>query len=143
MKALLDVNVILDVLLKRGDWLADADAIWSASAEGKLECGVAASSLTDIYYIARRLSGRAQARDAVAACLESLTVFAVDRQVIEHAQGFASTDFEDAVQIAVAAANAVDAIVTRDATGFAAASVRVLAPAELVQDLAQKAEVDA
>lgn len=38
MKVLLDVNVVLDVLLQRQQWLADAQAVWDAAAGGRLEC---------------------------------------------------------------------------------------------------------
>jgi predicted nucleic acid-binding protein len=35
MKVLLDVNVVLDVLLQRHDWLAQAQAIWDAAESGR------------------------------------------------------------------------------------------------------------
>ena len=51
MKVLLDTNVILDVLLRQGQWLAEAEVVWQASTDGRLESCATASSLTDIYYI--------------------------------------------------------------------------------------------
>jgi len=36
MKALLDTNVVLDVLLRRGPWLAQAEPLWEASQKGIL-----------------------------------------------------------------------------------------------------------
>jgi|GEM_PF-4363418 len=57
-KVLLDTNVVLDVLLERGGWPAEASVLWQASADGRLGSCVTASSLTDTYYISRRLKGK-------------------------------------------------------------------------------------
>ena len=73
MKVLLDTNVVLDVLLQRGPWMARAEAIWQASIHGRLESCITASSLTDIYYISRRLVGEQAARETVQKCLDVLT----------------------------------------------------------------------
>jgi predicted nucleic acid-binding protein len=37
MRALLDTNVVLDVLLRRSPWLAQAEPLWDASQSGALE----------------------------------------------------------------------------------------------------------
>lgn len=136
MKVLLDTNVVLDVLLQRGPWLADAEAIRLAGNQGLLECAVTASSLTDIYYIARRLAGKPAARRMVRECLDSLTIVAVDREALELADTLDVDDFEDALQVAAAARHGWDAIITRNASDFAGSPIPVLSPAELVVRLA-------
>lgn len=139
MRVLLDTNVLLDVLLRRGQWLAEAEAIWQANTAGRLAACVTASSLTDIYYISRRLGSEAVARSAVRECLERLELLAVDRETLEHAYGYATADFEDAVQIASAVRNALDAIVTRDPGGFADSPIAVISPTELANRLQSEA----
>lgn len=135
MKVLLDTNVVLDVLLRRGEWLAEAEAIWQASLDGSLESCITASSLTDIYYIGRRLVGDQAAREAVRKCLDVLTVVPVDEETLEAAYALSAGDFEDALQIASAMRNDVEAIVTRDPDDFISAPVRVLSPTELAASL--------
>lgn len=135
MKVLLDTNVVLDVLLKRAPWLDDAEEIWQAGSDGRLECHVGASALTDIYYISRRMVGPDSARDVVRECLDSLEILPVDKLTLEDAHSLAGSDFEDALQIASAVRNGVDAIVTRDSSGFGSSPVEVLSPPELVARL--------
>lgn len=135
MKVLLDTNVVLDVLLRRGEWLAEAEAIWQASLDGRLESCITASSLTDIYYIGRRLTGDSAAREAVQKCLDALAVLPVDEETLEAAYALSTDDFEDALQIASAIRNDVEAIVTRDPDDFTNAPVRVLSPTELAASL--------
>ena len=62
VRVLLDTNVVLDVLLRRGEWLADAEAVWQAAANGRLTACITASSLTDVYYISRRLTSASSPR---------------------------------------------------------------------------------
>ena len=37
MRILLDTNVVLDVLLNREPWVAEASAIWQANDDGRLD----------------------------------------------------------------------------------------------------------
>ena len=136
MRVLLDTNVVLDVLLQRGEWLADAEAIWQASIDGRLHACIGASSLTDIYYIIRRSAGRDVARTSIERCLTELTILPVDRSVLQQAHTLGGDDFEDALQIAIADRDGLDALVTRDLDGFTQSPVPVLTPQQLSQQLA-------
>jgi predicted nucleic acid-binding protein len=51
MRVLLDTNVILDLMLERDPWRAEAEAIAEAGADGRLQAHACASSITDIFYI--------------------------------------------------------------------------------------------
>lgn len=133
MRILLDVNVVLDVVLQRQEWLADAQAIWNAAAAETLDCCLPASSITDIFYITRKIVGVEKAREIVGTCLRVLTILPVDHATLVNAWSLPEPDFEDAVQIAVAIAGGLDAIVTRDESGFSQSPVPVLSPAALQQ----------
>src|SRR4029079_5351227 len=130
MRVLLDTNVVLDVLLSRAPWLDDAQALWLAADNGQLSAYFSAASLTDIYYVARRLADVSRARHAIKLCLDAFEVLPVDRAALERAQQLAGPDFEDNLQIACAEAAGLDAIVTRDMAGFADSTVAVLSPRE-------------
>jgi predicted nucleic acid-binding protein len=132
VRVLLDTNVVLDVLLRRGAWLTEAAVIWEASADGRLSGCVTASAMTDIYYIARKLSGADAARRAVRQCLDSFVILAMDRDDLEAAYASSVADPEDALQIACAARHGLDALVTRDPAGFPAAPVPVWSPSDLI-----------
>ena len=135
MRVLFDTNVVLDVLLSREPWLEDGRTLWQAADEGWLTVFVTATTLTDIFYVARRLADIPRARQAVQVCLDAFEIVAVDRNALERAQQLSGSDFEDNVQIACAEASELDAIVTRDASRFAGSPLAVWSPAECRQRL--------
>ena len=49
MRVLLDTNVLLDVLLAREPWLAEAAAVWRASDDRRIVGYLTASTITDIF----------------------------------------------------------------------------------------------
>lgn len=135
MLVFLDTNVVLDFLLEREPWFGDSAAFWQAVEEGSITGCISASSVTDIYYIARRLVSPLTAHEAVRHCLDAFTIVSVGRDVLERASQMLGIDFEDNVQIVCAQAAHADAIVTRDGKGFRRAALPVLTPAEAVARL--------
>lgn len=138
MRVLLDTNILLDILLQRQPWLADAQVIEQASLSGRLETCVTSTSVTDLFYIGRRLAGKELARRGVQMCIDQMTILRVDAGTITRAQGFDQRDFEDAVQIVSALEADVDAIVTRDTSGFRDSPVTVLSPQQLATQLSNE-----
>lgn len=137
MNVLLDLNVVLDVMLQRQPWLAEAALIWDAHILGRIRAHLVATSLTNLFYITRRILGTDEARRAVRNSLQTFAILAVNATVLQQADALPGTDFEDNLQIAVAAAVPLDAIVTRDPNGFAGSPVTVLTPAQLLAQLPQ------
>jgi predicted nucleic acid-binding protein len=135
MRALLDTNIILDVLLRREPWVAQASELWRAHDQGRLRGHVMASAITDIFYVARKLVGQDLARKAVRTCLATFEICVVDRAALELAESLPGSDLEDNLQIACAQIARLDAIVTRDQTGFAASPVQTLSPADALARL--------
>jgi predicted nucleic acid-binding protein len=131
----LDTSVVLDLLLNRPPWAADAAALWDAHRNGHIRACVAAFSIPTIFYIIRKQAGPAAARAAVHGCLTTLDVAATDRAILLVAQALGGPDFEDDLQIASAVEASVDAIVTRDPSGFAASPIPVMSPASAVAAL--------
>lgn len=132
MQVLFDTNIVLDALLKRMPWESDAAACWKACDEGRIMGCLTASTLTDIFYISRKIKGLDVARDAVRICLDAFAICIVDRQALEQAIDLPSADFEDNLQIVCATLAGLDAIVTRDNGGFRDSTLAVLTPAELL-----------
>lgn len=85
-----------------------------------------ASTFTDIFYIARKVAGIVDARQAVRTCLEAFEICDVTRHTLQHAETLSGNDFEDNLQIACATLQNLDAIVTRDKAGFQNSSVAIL-----------------
>lgn len=116
MRVLVDTNLILDFLLEREPFFQDAEALFQEIASGQIVGYVTATTLTDVFYIARRHTQSIErARQVIAITLSTMEICPVDRFVLELALAFTTSDFEDAVQIAGASVQGLDAIVTRDA----------------------------
>jgi predicted nucleic acid-binding protein len=135
MRVLLDTSVILDSVLQRVPWHVEADEILRAAAAGRVSCAAVSLSMTTLFYVARRLAGANQARTAVRTCLSAFEILTVDVQTLLDADALPGSDFEDNVQIAAAVQCKVDAIVTRDTSGFAASPLPVFLPADLLKHL--------
>lgn len=132
MRVLIDTNVILDFLQEREPFVENAARLFERIDAGEIEGFIAATTtITNIYYIVRRAAGRVVAQDAITQVLSDLNVCTVDLDVLEQALALNFEDFEDAVQYACAVAYSVDAIVTRDASGFINAEVPVVLPLEI------------
>jgi predicted nucleic acid-binding protein len=135
MKVLIDANVALDVVLERRPWLDDSKAVWDACHETRIVGHLVATSLTNLFYVSRRLIGTEKARAGVRICLATFEIIPVGRLELEQADAMTGSDLEDNVSLACALAAGLDAIVTRDPKGFAGSPVPVLSPAELLAQL--------
>lgn len=131
MRVLIDTNVVLDFLQEREPFVENAARLFERVDAEEIEGFIAATTITNIYYIVRRAAGRVVAQDAITQVLSDLNICAVDLKVLEQALALNFEDFEDAVQYACAVVHGVDAIVTRDVSGFINAEIPVVLPEDL------------
>ena len=127
-RALVDINVILDILLDRKPHVQASGRLWAAIEKGRAEGLLAAHGVTTLHYLLRRERGAAVARRAMEDILRVLKVAPVDGEVIHRALALAWTDFGDAVSAAAAEAAQCDALITGDPRGFPNSPVPVLTP---------------
>jgi predicted nucleic acid-binding protein len=79
VRVLVDTNIALDFLLQREPFFQDAERLFQAIAAGQVVGYVTATTLTDIFYIARRQTrDTAQARQAVSATLIAMAICPVN-----------------------------------------------------------------
>lgn len=65
MRVLIDTNVVLDFLQEREPFVENAARLFERLDAGELEGFIAATTITNIYYIIRRVAGRVVAQDAI------------------------------------------------------------------------------
>jgi predicted nucleic acid-binding protein len=135
MRVLLDTNIILDFLLERQPFFTDADAVMQTIRSGQVQGYITATTLTDIFYIAKKSNKAQIAKQYVSDLLTTMQVCTVDRSILEAAISSSLPDFEDAVQLACAISENLNAIITRDPKGFAGATVAILSASEFVSRL--------
>ncbi len=132
MRILIDTNI----LLAREPYANEARDIWVACEQQRCMGFVAAISITNIWYIGRRMIANDRVRQHIASLLTVLDVAPVNGSVLNVALNLPTTDFEDGVQISSAVAVRADAIVTRNIPDFANSPLPILTPTELLAQLA-------
>jgi len=136
VRVLIDTNILLDFLLQREPFFHDAERLFQAIDSGQIIGYATATTLTDIFYIARRHTRSIeQARQAVSETLTAMEICPLNREVLEVAFSSGLADYEDAIQVACAVAQGLDAILTRDSQGFLNSSVPALSVQECLHRL--------
>lgn len=132
LRLLVDTNVVLDVILDREPWAADAVRLLDSIERGEAKGFVAAHAVTTVHYIVARASDRSTANMAVADLLAVLTVVETGAAEFHRALAMGLGDFEDAVQAAACLSAGADYLVTRNARDFKGAPVSTRTPGEVL-----------
>ena len=140
MRALLDTNVIVDVLQRREPRFSDGQKIFYAIANKKLIGCITAKEAADIYFFSRKqFTGQknvdAKARQVMTklyALFELVDTLGIDCQ---NAIAIENKDYEDAIMIESATRAGLDCIITRNPDHFKTDAIPVYSPAEFVANL--------
>ena len=132
MRILFDTNVILDVLLDREPFSSSAAALFSKVETGEISGYVCATTITKIFYLARKVIGAESAREEISKIMMLFEVAPVNRAVLDAAMSSEFEDFEDAVVNESAIYREAQGIVTRDLHGFKKSKIAVYSPEEFL-----------
>jgi predicted nucleic acid-binding protein len=132
MKILIDTNIVLDALLSREPFVANAREIFILIENKELEAYLCATSVTTIHYLMQRATNKAEADSLIVTLLELFEVAPVTKDVLSDASVYNGTDYEDSVIYTAAKEVDVDMIITRDNSGFKNSSISVLEPSEFL-----------
>ena len=130
---LFDTNIILDIALQRAPFFATACQLFDKIEEGEIKGFVTTSTVTDIYYIARKSLGKRESIAFIHELVEIVELLNVTKESIIDALNTEFEDFEDAVQSCVAGINFIDIIVTRNISDFIHSAVEVCTPTQLIE----------
>ena len=138
MRAVIDTNVIVDVLQNRQPWCEDGKTIFLAVATGQITGCITAKQAADIHFFARKqFAGQEnvdeKAREVLAKILslfELADTLAVD---CRNALSIPNNDYEDAMLIESAGRSGADCIITRNPEHFSVSPVQVFSPGAFVR----------
>ena len=140
MKSILcDINVMLDIFLKRGPHYAPAARLFTLVEEKRLHGYLSAQSFPTLFYLLSKELKREKAMRVLEKLRIVFRAAAVDEKVIDLSLASAFRDFEDAVQYYSALRVKADCLITRNKSDFRADRLPVMTPEEL---LALRAEQD-
>ena len=133
MKALIDGNIVLDVLQRREPHLNASSKIWKLCETDQLEGFISALTFADLVYVMRKELNPNSVHEVLTKLglifrFADLTV----ADVTEAAE-MRWNDYEDAVQSATARRIRADCIITRNIKDYLKSAVPAFTPAEFLQ----------
>ena len=135
MIVLVDTDVLIDLALDRAPHSDRASGLFDA-LESRLGTGfVAWHSISNFYYLVAPSRGRESARTLLVDLAKFIEVSPTTTESLLFAAGLNMKDFEDAMQVAAAAACRADVIATRNLRDYANAPVRAARPESIVDEL--------
>lgn len=132
MVLLIDANVLLDIIMKRLEFIKDSSVIWKLCETGKVKGYVSSLTIASIVDIMQKEMD-SQKIEEVLSMLSMIFEF-TDLCVsdIQQAARMQWNDYEDAIQSATAQRIHADFIITRNIKDFAKSKILAFTPAELL-----------
>ena len=132
MILLIDANVLLDIIMKRLEFIKDSSVIWKLCETGKVKGYISSLTIASIVDIMQKEMD-SQKIEEVLSMLSMIFEF-TDLCVsdIQQAARMQWNDYEDAIQSATAQRIHADFIITRNIKDFAKSKILAFTPAELL-----------
>src|SRR6266851_9471025 len=137
MHILVDTNIVMDALAERPPFDISAKELLLKIETKTVQGSLAATTLTTIFYLMRKLKGNDKAKQLVADLLRYFEICAIDRHVLQNALNKSMSNFEDAVQDSAAELNGIPIIVTRNAGNFVGSTRQILDAEAFLKQLGQ------
>ncbi|MBA5630293.1 type II toxin-antitoxin system VapC family toxin [Moheibacter lacus] len=135
-KVLFDTNIILDIILEREPFFEEAVELFELIDEKKISAFVSATTITDIYYIVKKVKGHQKSHAFISDLVEIVNVVGIDKEVVLAALSKEMKDFEDAIQLTASELNEIEYIITRNKNDFKIdSSVQVFLPKEFLSEM--------
>jgi predicted nucleic acid-binding protein len=131
-QVLFDLNILLDVLMKREPFLTDASRLWALAETHQVDGFVAGHSFTTLFYLYRRQGSTEVAYQVMRKLLQVFCVVSIDHEVLAAACDLAWRDFEDAVQAVAARQSKCQYLVTRNPDDYRDRNLTVILPADFL-----------
>lgn len=135
MKAIIDTNVVLDVLLDREPFVKPAVELFCLIEESRIDAFICATTVTTIDYLLVKSLPKSKARNALSRLISLFEIATVNRPVIERAFESKIKDFEDAVLNEAGQMAGVDFVITRNAKDFTGSSLKICDPNEFLASM--------
>lgn len=133
MRLLIDTNIILDVALKREPFFKDSAKVIK-KIDNKTTFGfVTATTITDIYYIAKKDKGHSIAIEFIGNLIQFVDIIGINKEIIIEALTTKLADFEDSIQSVASSFHGIDLIITRNVKDFKDSPVKTTTPIEFLK----------
>ena len=132
-RALVDTNIILDLLAKREPFHTESAQIFSLADTGEVELIVSALSLLNTHYVLESTLKRKKAKSLIGKFKVLVTVHELNDKIIELALNDDEfSDFEECVHNYTAIESQSEAIITRNIKDYKKSTLTILSPKEFI-----------
>jgi len=128
---LIDTDVLIDVALGRAPHVESSARLLDAVERGSIRAFVAWHSISNFYYLVVGRRDRASARGFIRELTEFVDVAPTSTSDLQFAIDLKLDDFEDAMQVAAAAACGAEHIATRNVKDYQGSPVPAVHPESL------------
>lgn len=135
MNALIDTNVIVDVMARRQPFFADSSHVLDKAERGDFTAWICATTITAVFYLVRRHLGSQATVERIQDLTAICSTATVNQAVIAAALQSPISDFEDAVLHHSALNAGADCIVTRNESDFKHSTLLIYTPAQFLSAL--------
>ncbi|MDR2579756.1 MAG: PIN domain-containing protein [Fibromonadaceae bacterium] len=133
MRIFIDANIVLDVLLKRIDFIEESAKVLVICKAKK--SALAPHTISNIFFITRKEYAAKERKEMLLNILEYVDIVPVGKhQIVQALKNDNMDDFEDALQLECAKEFNADYFVTRDLSGFANMGVAVISPEAFIKE---------
>ncbi len=130
-RVLIDTNIVIDLLAKRGDFYDEAAELFSLSDNKELQLIISSLTFANTNYILSKQKSAKDAREILRKFKVLVEVINLDDKIIELALSDDEfLDFEDGLQYYSVLENNIDVILTRNKKDFKNSKIPVLTAKE-------------
>lgn len=133
MRVLIDTNIILDWLMARSPFYANAERIMKECFFGDLEGYVASHTITNLFYILRKDFSVKERKELLLLICSYFQIISEDKAaIISVLRDENCKDIEDGLQMMCASLQNLDFIVTRNISDFQTSIVPAVSPEKFI-----------
>ena len=130
-KVLIDINVIMDVAVKR-EGFKSSQKIIDCCIKKIIKGYVCSHEITTLSYLLQRAYNKRQANEFIQKTLDIFSILPATRQILKAALSSKINDYEDAVIEVTGIKNNIDCIITRNISDFKNSEILSLSPEEFL-----------
>ena len=123
---LVDTNIVIDLLTKRGDFYIPASKLFTLADNKKIKLSISSLTFANTYYLLSRGLDPKKAKGILRRFKVLVKVLPMDGKIIDLSLNSDFKDFEDAIQYYTALENKLKIIVTRNLKDFKLSKIPVM-----------------
>ncbi len=133
MKAIIDTNIALDLMMARRPFVDSAEKVFALCCSELIDGYFTANSFCDIHYLIHsKLHNEEDTRAVISSWLAFIGIAEATEEDCITALGIGIPDYEGAVMASIAQRGNFDCVVTRNTKDFKNSPVRALTPEEFI-----------